>query len=170
MPKIIIDHHGKSPQIKESNFIAPNATIIGEVEIGENTNIWFNTVIRGDVHWIKIGENSNVQDLSMLHVSNGKAPLSIGNEVTVGHRCTLHGCTIKDRVLVGMDSTIMDLAVIGEDVIIGAGSLVTEKTNIPSGSLALGRPAKVVRPLSKEEIAYIKKSAKHYVRLAESYG
>ena len=166
---MILEHHKKSPLLDSPAYIAPNATLIGEITAGEGCSFWFNSVVRADVHWIKIGERTNVQDLSMLHVSYKKAPLTIGNDVTIGHACVLHGCTLHDRILVGMGSIIMDNAVIESDVIIGAGSLVTEGTVIPAGSLALGRPAKVIRPLSDEEKAYVKRSSFHYLQVAASY-
>lgn len=164
-----MSHHLKIPQIGEKCFIASNATIIGEVQIKDRSSVWFGAVVRGDVHKIEIGEETNIQDLTMCHVSYQKAGLKIGDQVTIGHSCILHGCTIGNRVLVGMGTTIMDHADIGDDCVIGAGSLVTENTKIPSGSLAFGRPAKVIRPLTLDEISGVQKSAKHYQRVALSY-
>ena len=165
----VLSHHLKLPEIGAQTFIAPTATVIGEVRIGEKSSVWFGSVIRGDVHKIEIGSYTNIQDLSMCHVSYQKAALKIGSYVTVGHSCILHGCTVGDRVLIGMGSIVMDQVEIGDDCIIGAGSLVKEKTKIPAGTLALGRPAKVIRPLTKEELDYLKKSAQHYADLSTSY-
>lgn len=169
MSGIILPHHGLSPQIDGALYIAPNATIIGDVQAGPECSFWFGSVTRGDVNSIRIGRRTNIQDLSMLHVSYKKAGLTIGDEVTVGHSCVLHACTIGHRVLVGMGSIIMDNAVIEDDVLIAAGTLVPEKARIPSGSLVMGRPAAVKRPLRPEEIAYLKQSATHYTHVARSY-
>jgi carbonic anhydrase/acetyltransferase-like protein (isoleucine patch superfamily) len=148
--KMILDYKGFSPKIHETAFIAPNATVIGDVEIAENASVWFGSVLRGDIAPIRIGKNSNVQDLSILHESTDM-PLVIEDNVTIGHKVTLHSCTIKENALVGMDSTILDGAVIGENAFIGAGSLVTPGKEIPANSMAFGRPAKVVRELTDED-------------------
>ena len=158
-----------APQIRGDCWIAPNATVIGNVLLEQNTSVWFNAVIRGDVHYIRIGERTNVQDLCMLHVTHDTHPLIIGNEVTIGHNVVLHGCTIQDRVLVGMGAIIMDGAVIGEDSVVGAGALVVEGTIVPPKSLILGSPAKVKRPVTGQELAWIKESAGNYVRYARQY-
>lgn len=166
---MILPHHGKWPVVHETAFVAPSADLIGEVTIGSHSSIWFQVVIRGDVHSIKVGNRTNVQDHSMLHVTRGQSPLVIGDEVTVGHRATLHGCTIGNRVLIGMGAIILDDAVIGDDCIIGAGALVTKGTKVPNGSLVIGMPAKVVRPLKKEELDFLPKSADNYVKDAMEY-
>jgi carbonic anhydrase/acetyltransferase-like protein (isoleucine patch superfamily) len=166
---MIIPHHGKWPTIHETAFVAPTADIIGDVEIGEGSSIWFQVVVRGDVNTIRIGSRTNIQDLSMLHVTRNTCPLKIGDDVTVGHQAMLHGCTIGNRVLVGMRSTVMDKAVIADDCIIGAGALVTEGKEFPAGHLILGTPAKAVRPLSPEELSFLKRSARNYVADAEDY-
>tara|TARA_Y100000590_G_scaffold453855_1_gene599651 strand:+ start:5577 stop:6101 length:525 start_codon:yes stop_codon:yes gene_type:complete len=166
---LIYSHHGKSPQIGEKTFIAPSADVIGETTIGTESSIWFQVVIRGDVNSITIGNRTNIQDLSMLHVTRKKFPLSIGDEVTVGHRVMLHGCTIGNRVLIGMGAIIMDGAVIGDDSIVAAGALVTQGKEFPPGSLILGSPAKVARALTGEERAFLKKSADNYVGDIEGY-
>jgi len=152
-----------------SVFLAPSADIIGEVSIGAQSSVWFQVVIRGDVNWIRIGSRTNIQDHSMLHVTRKKSPLSIGDEVTVGHRVTLHGCTIGNRVLLGMGAIVLDDAVIGDDCVIGAGALVTQKMQVPSGSLVFGSPAKVIRPLRNEELAFLKASAQNYFGDAIEY-
>ncbi len=143
--------------------------VVGDVVMGEACSAWFHAVIRGDVNYIRIGDRTNVQDLCMLHVTHDTHPLIIGNDVTVGHHVVLHGCTIKDRVLVGMGAIIMDGAEIGEDSIVGAGALVTEGTIVPPQSLIFGSPAKVKRPVSEKELAWIKESAENYVRYARTY-
>ena len=159
---MVYTFRGITPKIHPTVFKTPSSDIIGDVEIGADASIWFNVVIRGDVHWIKIGEGTNIQDGSILHVTHKKAPLKIGNNVTVGHSVTLHGCTIQDFVLVGMRAVIMDDVEVGEESIIGAGALVTQGMKIPPRSMVLGSPAKVVRPLKPEEIAFLHKSAQNY--------
>jgi carbonic anhydrase/acetyltransferase-like protein (isoleucine patch superfamily) len=166
---MIIPHHGKWPQVHETAFVAPSADVIGEVEIGSHSSVWFQVVIRGDVHRIAIGSRTNVQDHSMLHVTRGQSALTIGDEVTVGHRATLHGCTVGNRVLVGMGAIILDDAVIGDDCVIGAGALVTKGMKVPPGSLVLGVPGKVARPLKPEERAFLPVSAENYVKDAMEY-
>lgn len=146
-----LDYKGISPEIHESAFVAPNATVIGDVTIDEYASVWFGSVLRGDIAPIKIGKHSNIQDLSILH-ETPDMPLIIEDYVTVGHKVTLHSCTIRKHALIGMDSTILDGAEIGEGAFIGAGSLVTPGTKIPPKTLAFGRPAKVVRDLSEEDI------------------
>ncbi|MEC4678881.1 MAG: gamma carbonic anhydrase family protein [Nitrospirota bacterium] len=157
------------PTIPSSVFIAPSADVIGDVVLGEESSVWFGTVIRGDVHYIRIGARTNIQDLSMLHVTRKTHPLVIGNEVTVGHHVTLHGCTLKDRVLVGMGAVILDGAVVGENAMVGAGALVTQGMEIPPGSLVFGNPAKVKRSLKPEELSFLGQSAQNYVDLAGAY-
>lgn len=166
---MILPHHGVWPKIHETAFVAPSADVIGEVEVGESSSLWFQVVVRGDVNTIKIGSRTNIQDHSMLHVTRRTSPLVVGDEVTVGHRVTLHGCTLKNRILVGMGAIIMDDAVIEDDCIVGAGALVTKGTHVPAGSLVMGSPAKVARPLKPEEIAFLKKSAENYVGDAAGY-
>jgi carbonic anhydrase/acetyltransferase-like protein (isoleucine patch superfamily) len=160
---MILPYRGHWPKIHETAFIAPSADIIGDVEVGSHSSVWFQCVIRGDVHRIRIGINTNIQDHSVLHVTRQKSSLQIGDDVTIGHRVTLHGCTIGNRVLVGMGAIVLDDAEIGEDSLIGAGSLVTKKTKVPARSLVLGSPAKVVRQLTDAEVASIAKSAANYV-------
>jgi carbonic anhydrase/acetyltransferase-like protein (isoleucine patch superfamily) len=160
---MILPHHGKWPQIDSTAFIAPTADLIGEVEIGSQSSVWFQCVVRGDVNWIRIGDRTNIQDQSLLHVTRKTSPLLIGDEVTVGHRVTLHGCTIGDRCLIGMGAVILDDAEIGHDCIVGASALVTKGVKIPPKSLVIGAPAKVARPLTQEELEFLKKSAANYV-------
>jgi carbonic anhydrase/acetyltransferase-like protein (isoleucine patch superfamily) len=166
---VIIPHHGCWPVIHETAFVAPSADVIGEVTIGSHSSVWFQVVIRGDVHSISIGSRTNIQDHTMLHVTRKKSRLVIGDEVTVGHRATLHGCTVGNRVLIGMGAIILDDAVIGDDCIIGAGALVTKNTKIPPKSVVMGAPAKVVRQVTDEELAFLPKSAANYVQDAMDY-
>lgn len=160
---------GIKPIIPKSCFVEATAAVIGDVVMGEYCSVWFNAVIRGDVHYIRIGDRTNVQDLCMLHVTHDTHPLIIENEVTIGHNVVLHGCAIHDRVLVGMGAIIMDGAVIGEDSVVGAGALVVEGTIVPPKSLILGSPAKVKRPVTDKELAWIKESAENYVKYARRY-
>lgn len=160
---------GSTPIIPPSCFIEETAVVIGDVVMGEEASAWFHAVIRGDVNYIRIGHRTNVQDLCMLHVTHDTHPLIIGDDVTIGHSVILHGCTIHNRVLVGMGSIIMDGAVIGEDSVVGAGALVTEGTIVPPKSLILGSPAKVKRPVSEQELTWIRESAQNYVRYAHLY-
>jgi carbonic anhydrase/acetyltransferase-like protein (isoleucine patch superfamily) len=160
---MILPYRGHWPKIHETAFVAPSADIIGDVEIGSHSSIWFQCVIRGDVHRIRIGNNTNIQDHSMLHVTRVKSPLKIGNEVTVGHRVTLHGCTVGNRILIGMGAIILDDAEIGDECIIGAGTLITKRAKIPPRSLVLGSPGKVIRSLNEEELAFLAESAANYV-------
>jgi len=145
-----------SPQYDETNFIAPSADIIGDVRLGREASVWFHATIRADVNWIIIGEGSNVQDNTVVHVTRGTAPTRIGAYVTVGHSAVVHGCTIEDEVLVGMGAVILDGARIGTQSIIGARALVTAGTVIPPRSLVLGMPARVVRELTDEEVSRIR--------------
>jgi carbonic anhydrase/acetyltransferase-like protein (isoleucine patch superfamily) len=163
------------PKLGKDVYVHPTATLIGDVELGEEASVWPNVVIRGDVNTIRIGARSNVQDGSILHVSHrrpaqpGGAPLNIGREVTVGHGVILHGCEIGEQCLIGMGSLIMDHAVLAPRVLLGAGSLVPEGMRLQSGWLYLGRPAKALRPLTDEELAYFAYTANNYVRLAAEY-
>lgn len=162
-------HFKKSPQLDASVFVARGAHIIGDVAIGKDSSIWFNSVLRGDVNSIRVGERTNIQDLTMVHVTFDASPTIIGNDVTIGHSCIIHACTIRDFALIGMGSQILDEAEIGECVLLGAGSLVTSKMKIPPRSKAFGRPAKVVGQLTDEEIEELRFSAAHYVRLAKAH-
>lgn len=150
------------------HYIAPNASLIGSVRLGDSASVWFNAVLRGDNDWLEIGERSNIQDGSVLHTDPG-IRLSIGRGVTVGHKVMLHGCTVGDNSLIGIGSTILNTARVGDNCVVGAHALITEGKEFPDGSLILGAPAKVVRPLSDEEIAAIAMSADVYVRNAERF-
>ena len=166
---MIRTYQGIRPTIPPSCFVEDTAVVIGDVVMGEDCSVWFNAVIRGDVHYIRIGDRTNVQDLCMLHVTHDTHPLIIGNEVTIGHHVVLHGCTIKDRVLVGMGAIVMDGAVIGEDSVVGAGALVTEGTIVPPKSVILGSPGRVRRTVTEAELAWIKESAGNYVQYSRIY-
>lgn len=157
------------PVIDPSVFIAHGAVILGDVVIGKDSSVWFNVVIRGDVHEIRIGERTNIQDLTMCHVTYNKHPLHIGNGVTVGHSAMLHGCTIEDYVLVGMNATVLDGAHIGHHSMIAAGAVVREGFTVPPGTLVAGVPAKIVRELTPEEMAKLEQSAQNYIDYVASY-
>jgi carbonic anhydrase/acetyltransferase-like protein (isoleucine patch superfamily) len=162
------------PQIAESAWIDDSAVVIGDVAIGDDSSVWPMTVIRGDVNTVVIGARSNIQDGSVLHVTHaGKhyegAALSIGDDVTVGHKVILHACTIGNRCLIGMGAIIMDKTVVEDDVIIGAGSLIAENKTLQSGYLYLGSPAKKMRSLTERELKFLRYSAKHYVELAKEH-
>ena len=159
----------KTPIIHPSVFLAEGSQIIGDVEIGKQSSVWFNAVIRGDVNYIRIGARTNIQDGCIFHVSRKTYPLIVGDDVTVGHNVTLHACNVKSRCLIGMGATVMDGAEVGEDSIVGAGALVTAKTIIPPRSLVLGSPAKVKRELSDNEVQGIKESALHYMEDVKNY-
>lgn len=157
------------PKIHESAFIAENAVIIGDVEIGEQASIWYNCVLRGDVNFIRIGARSNIQDGTIIHVSRHDFPTVIEEEVTVGHSATIHGCHIEKGSLIGIGAIILDGARIGKNSLIAAGSLVTPNTIIPERSFVLGSPARVKRKLSDEEIENIQRFWQNYVTLTEMY-
>ena len=160
---------GIKPTIPTSCFIEETGVVIGNVVLGEHCSVWFHAVIRGDVHYIRIGDRTNVQDLCMLHVTHDTHPLIIGNDVTIGHGVILHGCTINDRVLIGMGAIVMDGAVIGEDSVVGAGTLVVEGMIVPPKSVILGSPGRVRRTASEAELVWIKESAENYVKYAGQY-
>ncbi len=171
----IAPYQGSVPKIAATAWVHPSAQIIGDVDIGERTSVWCNTVVRGDVNFIRIGNETNIQDLCTLHVSHMRADspgsgaaLIIGERVTVGHNVILHGCEIGDECLIGMGSIVMDKVVLQSRVLLGAGSLVPEGKVLESGYLYLGRPAKQLRPLTEEELAHFAYSAAHYVRLANN--
>lgn len=157
-----------NPEIAENVFVAPNATIIGNVKIAPNASIWYGSVLRGDNDHIYIGENSNIQDLSVIHVDPGK-PVHIGANCTIGHRAIIHGAHINDNVLVGMGAIIMNNVKVGENCIIGANTLITEGKEIPEGSMVIGSPGKVVKSLNEEQIQAIQRNAEVYVENAKRF-
>ncbi len=165
----------KTPLVAEKVFIDDSALVIGDVDIGEDSSVWPMSVLRGDVHFIRVGKRTNIQDGTVGHVTHygeynpDGQPLIIGDDVTIGHQCTIHACTIGNRVLVGMGSILLDGAVIQDDVMLGAGTLVSPGKILESGYLWLGSPAKKIRPLKEEEIKFLRYSAKHYVVLKDKY-
>ena len=166
---MILDFKGVKPEIHSTVFLADDAVIIGDVEIAEDASIWYGSVVRGDVSYIRIGARTNIQDMTMIHVSSDFGPTIVEDEVTVGHRVTLHGCHVERQCLIGMSATVMDHARIGEQSIIGAGSLVSPGTIIPPRVLAIGSPARVKRDLTDAEIAYLDTSWRNYVELKGIY-
>lgn len=163
---IIKPVNGKHPYIPEDCFIAENATIVGDVTLGNRCSVWFNAVVRGDVHYIKIGDNVNIQDGAVIHATYQKSPTNIGNNVSIGHNAIVHGCSIRDNVLIGMGSIVMDDCVVESNSIIAAGAVVTKKTHVESGSIYAGVPAKKVKDISEEllqgEIHRIAQNYIHY--------
>ncbi|MEZ5290291.1 MAG: gamma carbonic anhydrase family protein [Vicinamibacterales bacterium] len=166
---MIRPYKGSRPAVDPTAFVDVSAQVIGDVHVGAESSIWMNVVIRGDVNTIRIGRRTNVQDLTMVHVMNGSHPTTIGDDVTIGHSACLHGCTIEDRVLVGMGALLLNGVHVGADTIVAAGSLLTEGTRIPPGSLVMGRPAGVKRPLTEDEITGIRRYADSYVRYRLDY-
>ena len=152
-----------SPQLHEGVWIADNATVIGDVHLGRNVNVWFGAILRGDNDPITIGENTNVQDAAVLHTDDG-VPLDIGRDVTVGHKAMLHGCTVGEGSLIGINAVVLNRAVIGKNCLIGANALITEGKVIPDNSLVMGQPGKVVRELEEGQIEALRLSAQHYVQ------
>jgi carbonic anhydrase/acetyltransferase-like protein (isoleucine patch superfamily) len=166
---MLFAHRGRFPQIAESAYIENSAAIIGDVVIGEDSSVWFNVVIRGDVNYIRIGRRTNVQDGSVIHVTHDTHPTLIGDDVTIGHNVTLHGCLIKDRCLIGMGAVVLDDVVVGEDSMVAAGAVVAPGTRIPPRSLAIGAPARIKRSLSDQEVAHLKQSAANYLGYMQDY-
>jgi len=159
---------GAAPKIAESAWVADSAQVMGDVELAEDASIWFGVVIRGDTETIRIGRGSNIQDLSVLHADHGM-PLTVGEDVTVGHQVMLHGCTVGDGSLIGIGAVVLNGAKIGKGCLVGAGSLVTEGKEFPDGSMILGSPAKVVRQLTPEQLEGLRQSAQHYVDNARRF-
>jgi carbonic anhydrase/acetyltransferase-like protein (isoleucine patch superfamily) len=165
---LVLPYGGAAPSIGDEVFLAPGSFVIGSVKLGSRVSIWFGSVLRGDIAAVEVGEGSNIQDNSVLHVGDDD-PCIVGKNVIVGHRAMLHGCTIEDNCLIGMGAIILNKAVIGEESMVGAGALVTQGTIIPPRSLVLGSPAKVKRTLSDEEVEANKAYAPKYVRVAAGY-
>lgn len=160
---------GILPKLGNAVFMVDSAEIIGDVEIGDQSSLWFNVVVRGDVNFIRIGARTNIQDGAVVHVTHEKHPTWIGDDVTIGHNVTLHGCRIGNRCLIGMGAVIMDGAVVADDAMVAAGSLVTPGTQIQTGCLYAGSPARLKRVLLQTEIEGLKKSAENYLRYVEAY-
>ena len=166
---LIKAYRGKLPRIHPSVYMAENVCVIGDVEIGEDSSLWFGTVVRGDVNYVRIGRRTNLQDNSVVHVTHETHPTLVGDNVTVGHGVVLHGCVLHSNILVGMGAIVMDGAVVEDYVLIAAGALIPPGKRIPSGVLVAGVPAKVVRDLKEEEIRLIEESARNYVRYKNEY-
>ncbi len=164
----IYELDGVAPRVAASAWVADNAQVMGDVEIGENASVWFGTTVRGDTDTITIGAGSNIQDGSVLHADDG-VPLVVGVNVTVGHQVMLHGCTIGDGSLIGIGAIVLNGAKIGKHCLVGAGALVTEGKEFPDGSMILGSPARVVKTLSPEQIEGLRQSALHYQQNAERF-
>ncbi|MEP3244925.1 MAG: gamma carbonic anhydrase family protein [Sneathiella sp.] len=169
MKPTILPFKGTMPEITETAYIASSADVIGDVKIGDRSSIWFNCVVRGDVNYIRIGERSNIQDGTIIHVSNGTHPTIVGDDVLVGHNCIIHGCTLEDGSFVGMGSTVLDGAVIESGGMLAAGALLTPNKRVPSGQLWGGSPAKYLRDLTEDQQANLTSGAKHYAELAQVY-
>ncbi len=166
---MIVEFNGKRPKIDPTAFIAENAMVIGDVEVGPGANIWFNSIVRGDTNYIRIGRNCNIQDACILHVVTNTLPLILEDGVALGHRVVVHGCTVRRGSLIGIGAIVLNGAEIGEESIVAAGSVVAPKTVIPPRSLAMGTPAKVVRPLSDDDIHMIRGTGEEYLELMEIY-
>lgn len=162
-------HHGTMPRVDPTAYVDASAQVIGDVEIGAESSVWMNAVIRGDVHRIRIGARSNIQDGTVVHVMRDTHATTIGNDVTIGHGAVIHGCTIDDRCLIGMGAILLNGARIGRDSIVAAGTLVVERMDVPARSLVMGSPAKVVRPLTDAEIETIQAYADRYVQYRLGY-
>lgn len=160
---------GVQPVIDQSVYVAPGAVIIGDVVIGPESSIWFGTVVRADVHYIRIGFQTNIQDQSILHVTGGTHPLHVGNRITVGHRAIIHGCTVEDGCLIGMGAVLLDGCHVGAEAIVAAGAVVAEGSHIPPRTLAMGVPAESRREITEKELTRARSSASHYIELAQIY-
>jgi len=166
---MILPYNGRLPQIPPTAYVADSADLIGDVTLGEHSSVWFRAVLRGDVHSIRVGARTNVQDGCVLHGMKDLYPVILGDEVTVGHNVTLHGCTIENLCLIGMGAIILNNARVGEGSIIAAGSLLTEGAVVPPRSLFLGRPARLVRALTDDDLAVIRRYASNYVGYKDAY-
>ncbi len=159
----------KFPRIHETAFVTQDAIIIGDVEIGEDASIWFGSIVRGDVNYIRIGDNTNIQDGTVIHVSSRTHPTVLEERITVGHRVTLHGCHVESGCLIGIGAILMDGVRVGANSLVGAGSLLTPGTQIPPNSLVIGLPARVKRELTEDELAFLDRSWRNYVELKRIY-
>lgn len=166
---MIRSFNGQTPRVHASAFIAESAEIIGDVEIGEEASVWFGCVVRGDVNYIRIGARTNVQDCTVIHVDSGTYPTVLEDEITVGHRVTLHGCYVETGCLIGIGSILLDGVLVGRNSLVAAGSLLTPNTKVPPGSLVMGSPAKVKRLLTDDEIAGLSRNWKNYIELSRNY-
>ena len=169
MSGLILPFRNVIPKVGTGAYVANTAVLIGDVEIGAEASIWFGVVVRGDVHSIRVGARTNVQDNTVIHVTEGRFGTTIGKDVLVGHGCIVHGCTVEDGAFIGMGSTVLDGAVIEAGAMVGAGSLVTPGKRVKAGELWSGRPAKLFRPMTDLDREAIKSGVQHYVDLAKSY-
>jgi len=169
MSGLILPYRKTLPNIADNAFVAPNAVVIGDVEIGPETGIWFNCVVRGDVNDIRIGARTNIQDGTVIHVSGGVQGTYIGDDVTIGHMALIHACTLEDNSFIGMKATVMDLAIVESGAMVAAGSIVTPGKRVKSGQLWAGTPARYVRDLKESDLEMMKYTAPHYVKLAREY-
>ncbi len=160
---------GVSPRIDASVFLATGCVVVGDVELAAGASVWFGAVVRGDVNFVRIGARTNIQDQAVVHVTGGTHPTRVGEDVTVGHKAVLHGCTIKDRCLIGIGAIVLDGAVVGEEAMVAAGALVPPGMVVPARSLVMGAPARVKRALTDAEVAGLRASASHYVEYAARY-
>lgn len=165
----IYSYQDKQPSLGERVFLAPSADLAGEIAVGDDCSFWFHTAARGDVNWIRIGARTNVQDGTILHVTHEHFPLAIGADVVIGHSCMIHGCTLEDACLIGIGARILDGAVVESGAQVGAGAVVPPGMRVPAGQLALGIPARIVRPLSDAERANIVEIARRYVGVKDRY-
>jgi len=166
---MILEHNGIAPQIDPSVFLAPSACVIGDVQIGEKSSLWFNVLVRGDVNYIRIGKRTNIQDGTVIHVTHKTHPTVIGDDVSVGHSVTLHGCNVHDRCLIGIGAIILDGVEVGESSMVAAGSLLTPGTKIPPRSLVMGSPARVRKELTDAECADFHSIAERYIQYQDDY-
>lgn len=166
---MILEHNGIAPQIDASVFLAPSVCVIGDVQIGEKSSLWFNVLVRGDVNYIRIGKRTNIQDGTVIHVTHKTHPTVIGDDVSVGHSVTLHGCTIQDRCLIGIGAIILDGVEVGESSLVAAGSLLTPGTKVPPRSLVMGSPARVRKELTDADCADFHAIAERYIKYQDDY-
>jgi carbonic anhydrase/acetyltransferase-like protein (isoleucine patch superfamily) len=166
---IVRSFAGKAPRVGDGTFLADNAVLVGDVEVGARSSIWFGAVLRGDVFHIRVGDETSIQDNAVIHVTHGQHATVVGSHVTVGHSVTLHGCRVGDLCIIGMGSILLDGAEVGDQCVIAAGAVVTPGTRIPPGTLAVGAPARPKRALTQEEFAWLELSARHYVDLSREY-
>ncbi len=169
MPGLLLPYRDQRPRVAPDAFVAPGAVVVGDVEVGAASSIWFGSVVRGDVHHVRIGARTNVQDGTVIHVTHTGIPTLIGDEVTIGHRCVIHACTLGDRTLIGMGAIVMDEAVVESGAMVAAGALVSPGKRVAAGELWAGIPARPVRRLEPEEVAILAERAAHYVGLAAEY-
>jgi carbonic anhydrase/acetyltransferase-like protein (isoleucine patch superfamily) len=166
---LILPYKGKWPTLGRDVFIAPNATVIGDVEIGDQSSVWFNALIRGDDHWIRVGARTNIQDGTIVHISKGTAPTTIGSDITIGHGAIVHGCVLEDKCLIGIGAIVLDGAVVETGAVVAAGAVVAPGKRVKSGELWAGCPARMVREVRPQDLQYIDEDAALYCALASDY-